>query len=60
MHAAARFPSAHQHEIARTTAENRELKAKLAQLEVTLAELRMEARGDRKAIDLPNPLRNVN
>jgi hypothetical protein len=51
---------AFEHEIAFVTGENRELKAKLLQLETSLAELRLDdARGDRKAIDLQDPLTRV-
>jgi hypothetical protein len=49
-------------ELSRATRENLELKARQAQLETQIAELRLALaeRGDRKAIlDLPNPL-NVN
>jgi hypothetical protein len=49
-----------EHEIAFVTGENHELKAKLLQLETSLAELRLDdARGDRKAIDLSAPLTRV-
>jgi hypothetical protein len=46
-----------EHEVSRVTAENSALKVKLAQLEVVVAELRLDRRA---VIDLPNPLRAVN
>ena len=49
-----------EHELSRVTGENHELRTRLAALESMIADLRLEARGDRKAIDLPNSLRSVN